>query len=209
MNFNGTFTQVIDEFVQRVMPSLVVVRDHRFGAGAGIVWDAAGLILTNNHVVGRQNPVVILQDNREYESRLLARDPDVDLALFSIDATNLTPLVPASVSPRVGEMVFAFGHPWGQRNTVTRGIVSALVSAQNRRGEKLPVVRSDVPLAPGNSGGPLVNAKGEVVGINAMIVGGDQSVSIASSVAIDFVKKAIRNGTSTNKREERVPRDII
>lgn len=209
MNFNGAFTQVIDEFIQQVMPSLVVVRGHRFGAGSGIVWDAAGLILTNNHVVGRRNPVVILQDNQEYESRLLARDPDVDLALLSIDATGLTPLAPAPASPRVGEMVFAFGHPWGQRNTVTRGIVSALVTAQNRRGEKLPVVRSDVPLAPGNSGGPLVNAKGEVVGINAMIIGGDQSVSIASSVAIDFIKKAIRNGTSANKREERVPSDVM
>jgi serine protease Do len=203
MNFNGTFTQVIDEFVQRVMPSLVIVRGHRFGAGAGIVWDANGSILTNNHVVGRHNPIVILQNDREYESRLLARDPDVDLALLSIDATDLTALVPASVSPRVGEMVFAFGHPWGQRNTVTRGIVSALVTAQNRRGEKLPVVRSDVPLAPGNSGGPLVNAKGEVVGINAMIVGGDQSVSIAASVANEFVRK------STKDRVPSTPHDVI
>ena len=193
MNFNGTFTQVIDDLVQRVMPSLVVVRGHRFGAGAGIVWEADGLILTNNHVVGRHNPVVVLQDNHEYESRLLARDPDVDLALLSIDAKDLVPLKPAPGSPRVGEMVFAFGHPWGQRNTVTRGIVSALVTAQNRRGEKLPVVRSDVPLAPGNSGGPLVNARGEVVGINAMIIGGDQSVSIAASVANGFVKKATKN----------------
>jgi serine protease Do len=100
-------------------------------------------------------------------------------------------------------MVFAFGHPWGQRNTVTRGIVSALVLAQNRRGDRLPVVRSDTPLAPGNSGGPLVNARGEVVGINAMIVGGDQSVSIAASVAVDFVKKATRN------RIQPVPNDVI
>jgi serine protease Do len=209
MNFNGTFTQVIDELVQRVMPSLVIVRGHRFGAGAGIIWDANGLILTNNHVVGRRTPTVILQNDREYESRLLARDPDVDLALLSIDATDLTPLKPASVSPRVGEMVFAFGHPWGQRNTVTRGIVSALVSAQNRRGDILPVVRSDAPLAPGNSGGPLVNAKGEVVGINAMIIGGDQSVSIAASVAKDFVKKATTNGTSEYKRVHPTPNDVI
>jgi serine protease Do len=209
MNFNGTFTQVIDELVQRVMPSLVVVRGHRFGAGAGIVWDAEGLILTNNHVVGRHNPVVVLQDDREYESRLLARDPHVDLALLSIDAKDLTPLKPAPGSPRVGEMVFAFGHPWGQRNTVTRGIVSALVTAQNRRGEKLPVVRSDVPLAPGNSGGPLVNAKGQVVGINAMIVGGDQSVSIASSVAMDFVNKAVRDEAPVKKRSDPVPNDVI
>jgi serine protease Do len=193
MNFNGTFTQVIEELVQQVLPSLVVVRGHRFGAGAGIVWDANGLILTSNHVVGQRLPIVLLQDDREYESRLLARDPDVDLALLSIDTTQLTPLQPASISPRVGEMVFAFGHPWGQRNTVTRGIVSALVSAQNRRGDKLPVIRSDATLAPGNSGGPLVNASGEVIGINAMIVGGDQSVSIAASVARDFVNKTLAN----------------
>jgi serine protease Do len=205
MNFNGTFTQVIDELVQRVMPSLVIVRGHRFGAGSGIVWDADGLILTNNHVVGRRTPIVILQDDREYESKLLARDPDVDLALLSINASGLTPLQPVPVSPRVGEMVFAFGHPWGQRNTVTRGIVSALVSAQNRRGETLPVVRSDTPLAPGNSGGPLVNVKGEVVGINAMIIGGDQSVSIAASVAKDFVNKVL----AKHKAAERTPADVI
>ena len=209
MNFNGTFTQVMNELVQQVLPSLVVVRGHRFGAGAGIVWDTNGLILTNNHVVGRRLPIVVLQNDREYESRLLARDPDVDLALLSIDATQLTPLKPASVSPRVGEMVFAFGHPWGQRNTITRGIVSALVSAQNRRGDKLPVIRSDAPLAPGNSGGPLVNASGEVVGINAMIVGGDQSVSIAASVARDFVNKALANQKNKVRSGQRVPEDVM
>jgi len=210
MNFNGTFTQVIAELVEQVMPSLVIVRGHRFGAGAGIVWDANGLILTNNHVVGRRLPIVVLQNDREYESRLIARDPDVDLALLSIDAAGLTPLKPASVSPRVGEMVFAFGHPWGQRNTVTRGIVSARGSAQNRRGEKVPIVRSDAPLAPGNSGGPLVNASGEVVGINAMIVGGDQSVSIAASVARDFVDKALANQkTEAQAGRRHGPEDVI
>src|SRR5512134_2697957 len=203
MNFNGTFTQVISDLVEQVMPALVIVRGHRFGAGAGIVWDANGLILTNNHVVGRHTPIVVLQDDGEYESRLIARDPDVDLALLSIEATGLTPLKPAPVSPRVGEMVFAFGHPWGQRNTVTRGIVSARVSAHNRRGDQLPVIRSDAPLAPGNSGGPLVNAKGEAVGINAMIIGGDQSVSIAASVAREFVAQAL------SKRDEPVPNDVI
>ena len=107
MNFNGTFTQAIYDLVQQVMPSLVVVRGHRYGAGSGIVWDASGLILTNNHVVGRRAPMVLLQDDREYESRLIARDPDVDLALLAIDAADLTPLKPVSASPRVGEMVFA------------------------------------------------------------------------------------------------------
>ena len=209
MNFNGTFTKMIDELVQQVLPSLVVVRGHRFGAGAGIVWTVDGLVLTNNHVVGRRTPIVVLQDDREFESRLLARDPDVDLALLSIDAAGLTPLRPAPASPRVGEMVFAFGHPWGQRNTVTRGIVSALVSAQNRRGDRLPVIRSDAPLAPGNSGGPLVSASGEVVGINAMIIGGDQSVSIAASVARDFVTRALANHKSHAGPIRPTPQDVI
>lgn len=209
MNFNGTFTRVIDDLVQQVMPSLVIVRGHRYGAGAGIVWDTSGLILTNNHVVGRRTPVIILQNDGEYESKLLARDPEVDLALLKIEAIDLTPLKPVAVSPRVGEMVFAFGHPWGQRNTVTRGIVSALTFAQNRRGEQIPIVRSDVPLAPGNSGGPLVNASGEVIGINAMIVGGDQSVSIAASVASDFVSKALAKNAPTGKSSQRTPQDVI
>ena len=202
MNFNGTFTQVIGELVERVLPSLVIVRGRRYGAGAGIVWDANGLILTNSHVVGRHTPIVVLQNDGEYQSRLIARDPDVDLALLSIEATGLSPLKLAPVPPRVGEMVFAFGHPWGQRNTVTRGIVSARVTARNRRGDRLPIIRSDTPLAPGNSGGPLVNAKGEVVGINAMIVGGDQSVSIAASVVNEFVAKAVQ-------KLERTPADVI
>ena len=211
MNFNGTFTQVIHELVEQVMPSLVIVRGRRHGAGAGIVWAENGLILTNNHVVGRQTPTVVLQNDGEYESRLLARDPDVDLALLSIEATGLTPLRPASreASPRVGELVFAFGHPWGQRNTVTRGIISALAFAQNRRGDTLPVVRSDVPLAPGNSGGPLVNAYGEVIGINAMIVGGDQSVSIAVSVANDFANKVLSSPATGARPNGRTPDDVI
>ncbi|MBI5842735.1 MAG: trypsin-like peptidase domain-containing protein [Chloroflexi bacterium] len=185
MNFNGTFTSVINDLVQRVMPSLVIVR----GAGAGMIWSADGLILTNNHVVGRRSPIVILNDDREFESKLIARNPDMDLALLSIYATNLTPLVPAPAAPRVGEMVFAFGHPWGERNVVTRGIVSAVLLAQARNGERFPVIRSDATLAPGNSGGPLVNANGEVIGINAMIMGGDQSLAISISVARDFVSK--------------------
>lgn len=191
MDFNGTFTQSLDELVQRVLPSLVVVRGKRWGAGAGIIWSADGLILTNNHVVGRRAPIVKLQDDQEYESRIIARNPHVDLALLSIEASHLTPLKLVSVPPRIGEMVFAFGHPWGQRNAVTRGIVSAVFTAQTRKGKEIPIIRSDVPLAPGNSGGPLVNVVGEMVGINAMIMGGDQSIAIPASVMKDFVEKAL------------------
>ncbi len=192
VGFNGALSDAIHELIQTVLPSLVVVRRNRYGAGAGIVWSEDGLILTNAHVVGSRAPMVRLQDDTEYEARVLARDPDVDLALLTINTGNLRPLMPATDPVRVGEWVFAFGHPWGQRNTVSHGIVSALLFVQNRRGERFPIIRSDVPLAPGNSGGPLVNVRGEVVGVNAMIVGGDQSVSISAPVVSDFVAKALQ-----------------
>lgn len=194
VGFNTALSDAIHELIQAVMPSLVVVRRNPFSAGAGILWSEDGLILTNAHVVGKQAPVVTLQDDSDCDARVLARDPDVDLALLTINTGNLRPLTPAADSVRVGEWVFAFGHPWGQRNVVSHGIVSALLFAQTRRGERLPIIRSDVPLAPGNSGGPLVNVRGEVVGVNAMIVGGDQSVSIGASVVSDFVAKALQKG---------------
>jgi serine protease Do len=191
------------------MPSLVIVRGHRMGAGAGIILSAEGLILTNSHVVGRHTPVVILNDNREFEARLIARNQDMDLALLSIQVKNLPALSLSSTQPRVGELVFAFGHPWGERNIVTSGIVSAVVHAQTRQGLSLQVIRSDATLAPGNSGGPLVNANGEVVGLNAMIMGGDQSLAIAASVAKGFVDKVIEDDKSKSQKANPVPEGVI
>ena len=102
-----------------------------------------GLILTNNHVVGRHTPIVVLQDDGEYGSRLIARDPDVDLALLSIEATGLTPLKPAPPSPRLARWSLPLVIP-GDSATRSRVELSApWCSAQNRRGDKLPVIRSD------------------------------------------------------------------
>ncbi len=187
-----SLTGALEELVQRVRPSLVVVQSRHAGAGAGVVWSADGLVLTNNHVIPRHTPVVLLHDDREFEARLVGRDAQVDLALLEIRAHDLTAIRIAEASPRVGEMVFAFGHPWGQREFVSSGIVSALGWAQvNGRKERLPILRTDAPLAPGNSGGPLVNGHGEMIGINAMIVGGDQSISIPASVVRDFVSRVV------------------
>ena len=90
---------------------------------------------------------------------------------------------------RPGELVFAYGHPWGQRNVLTGGVLSAVTTARTRRGE-IPILRTDVQLAPGFSGGPLLNAAGEVIGINTMIVGGDQSVAVPASVILEFLEKS-------------------
>jgi serine protease Do len=92
-------------------------------------------------------------------------------------------------------MVFAFGHPWGQRAVLTGGVLSAVTVARTRRGE-IPILRTDAHLAPGNSGGPLLNAAGEVIGLNAMIFGGDQGIAIAVSVIREFLEKARKNMSS-------------
>ena len=94
-----------------------------------------------------------------------------------------------ATTPRPGELVYAFGHPWGQRNVLTGGVLSAVTSLRGRHGE-VPVLRADVQLAPGNSGGPLLNATGEVIGLNAMIFGGDQSVAIPASLIQSFLAGA-------------------
>lgn len=184
----------IEAMLTRALRSLVqVVNSHR-GAGAGIIWRQNGLIVTNSHVVGRGQVAVILYDGRRYPARLVARDPESDLAALEIDADGLPPALTAdSRNVRVGQLVFALGHPWGQVNFVTAGIVSATGTFQTRSGRDYPYIRMDAALAPGNSGGPLVNAAGGVIGINNMIIGGDQGMAVPSHVVSAFVEKIVHS----------------
>jgi len=179
------------EIIAAARPSLVTVFAKRFGAGAGIVWSTEGLIMTNRHVLGRHTPKVLLADERQFEAEVVATDEEVDLALLRIPVKELPAArIGDSTELRVGELVVTLGHPWGQRNAASFGVVSHLGSARTRgRRGVIPVIQTDARLAPGNSGGPLLNAAGEVVGINTMIVGGDQGVAIPSAVAQDFVKQ--------------------
>ena len=163
---NGIF-ELINDFsasshavVEEVQRSLVIVQGHRFGAGAGIIWRKDGIILTNGHVVNRRAPRVILANNAEFTARVLAKDTARDLAVLQIDAQDLPAIqMFNSDSLRVGELVFAIGHPWGQRGYVTAGIVSGLSEVEVRGTRQVVrVIRTDATLAPGNSGGPLVNA---------------------------------------------------
>lgn len=102
-------------------------------------------------------------------------------------------LVSDSRNLRIGQLVFAVGHPWGQINYVTSGILSAIGTFETRDRRTLPYLRGDAPLAPGNSGGPLINAAGGVIGINAMIIGGDQGVAIPSQVAREFIENILQS----------------
>ncbi len=179
----------LDELLARVRPVLTVVHNGRRGAGAGVL-AGDGLVLTSHHVVARGRSFKVkLDDDASYDARVLAREPETDLALLEIPANGHPSADFSEREPRPGEMVFAFGHPWGQRAVLTGGVLSAMTSARTRRGE-ISVLRTDARLAPGNSGGPLLNAAGEVIGLNAMIFGGDQGIAIPASVIRKFLDKA-------------------
>ncbi len=184
-------SSAIIEMLARVRSSVVQVRSEGHGVGAGVIWRADGGVLTNFHVVagGRGRIQVHLTDGRSLDATVVSHNRALDLALLKADADDLpAALVGDSTSLRVGELVFAVGHPWGRRDVVTAGIVSALGSVPvDGTGKSAQYIRSDVRLAPGNSGGPLLNAQGAVVGINAMIFGGDLGVAIPSHVATRWV----------------------
>jgi len=187
-SLSGQFSELLSE----VRQSLVVVQAKSFGAGAGIIWDENGLVLTNKHVVGRKHSArVVLSDDRQVDARVLASDPEIDLALLQVADVDLTAArIGDSTKLRTGNLVFTLGHPWGRRNASTLGVISHLSTARTRGKRGLiPIIRTDAQLAPGNSGGPLLNAAGEVIGINTMVVNGNQGVAVPSSVALDFVEQ--------------------
>jgi serine protease Do len=178
--------------VERAQRSVVQVQSRGRGAGAGVIWGADGLVLTTHHVVagGRRDGRVrvILHDDRTLEAEVVKRGRYLDLALVRIKGgLDDLPVAPVGDSDklRVGELVYAIGHPWGRLGAVTAGIVSGLGTARGPGG-RARYVESDIALAPGNSGGPLLNARGEVVGINAMIYG-NLALSIPSNAASTWV----------------------
>lgn len=141
----------------------------KVGAGSGVIISADGYIVTNNHVVdGADELTVTLNDNKEYSARIIGADKTTDLALIKIDAKQLPAIVIAnSDNVRIGEWVLAVGNPLGLNNTVTAGIVSAKA---RQMGEGVSsMIQTDAAINQGNSGGALVNTRGELIGINAMI----------------------------------------
>ena len=181
------------DLAQTARASVVQVRSGGRGNGTGVVWRADGAILTNDHVVAHaRGPVqVLLADGRELRAEVKARAPELDLALLQVEANDLPTIqVADSRTLRIGELVFAIGHPWGQPWVTTAGIVSGLGEVPVEGGRRnATYIRSDVRLAPGNSGGPLLNASGAVVGINAMIFGGDLAVAIPSHIATEWLSR--------------------
>lgn len=172
------------ELVARARPSVVQVRSGGRGQGAGVVWRSDGAVVTNHHVIANAGRVEVeLTDGRRLAAEVVQRAPELDLALLKLQVNDLPAATVAnSAALRVGELVVAVGHPWGRPWVTTAGIVSGVGLRAPREGaEPIPYIQSDVRLAPGNSGGPLLDADGAVIGINAMVFGGDLAVAIPSA----------------------------
>ncbi|MEO7497140.1 MAG: DegQ family serine endoprotease [Massilia sp.] len=169
------------------------------GVGSGFIISNDGYVLTNAHVVaGADEVTVTLTDRREFKAKVLGSDVRSDVALLKVDATNLPRLTMGDSNRiRVGEWVIAIGSPFNLENTVTAGIISAKA---RDTGEYLPLIQSDVAVNPGNSGGPLINMRGEVIGINSQIAtlsGGYNGISFA--VPIDEVMRVSDQLRKTGK----------
>ena len=145
------------------------------GQGSGVIFDGQGLVLTNAHVVENTDQVIVgLPDGRRVPGRVVGQDAVTDLAVVKIQGDGLWPTAPLGDSDRlkVGDWAIAVGNPFGLENTVTLGIVSNLnrnVSQLGIQGKRLDLIQTDAAINPGNSGGPLLNASGEVVGINTLV----------------------------------------
>lgn len=171
------------------------------GSGSGVIFAEAGFIMTNYHVVENTQGVhVLLHDGRDFPAKIVGVDPDTDLAVLKIEADNLTAIKLApSDSTNIGDIVLAIGNPFGVGQTVTMGIVSA--TGRDRLGLSTfeNFIQTDAAINPGNSGGALVNAAGNLVGINTAIFtkdGGTQGIGFAIPVrlATDVLTQILKNG---------------
>jgi serine protease Do len=164
------------QFFGNMLPQFGVPQEQREHAlGSGVIVSADGYIVTNNHVVPKAAQIkVILSDHRDFKGKVVGADPQTDIAVIKIDATNL-PVVPFgdSAQMKVGDTVMAFGNPFGQYFTVTRGSVSALGRSLGDTDKFEDFIQTDAAINPGNSGGALVNVRGQVIGINTAIISGN------------------------------------
>lgn len=174
------------------------------GEGSGFVWSTDGHIVTNFHVVeGASRIRVQFHDGRESEARLIAGDPAIDLAVLQVPVSAVHPLQPLAMGDsarlRIGDLVLAIGNPFGVGTTVTQGIVSAMSPSKLGIAGDEDYIQTDAAVNPGNSGGPLLNAEGEVIGINTAILstsGGSNGIGFAlpANVAKAMVRELIETG---------------
>lgn len=185
----------LSDVIGGAQKSVVQIRDGRAGQGAGTIWHADGLIVTNAHVARRSPLEVVLPDGRTLSASVIARDDERDLAALAVEANGLPIIQPGdSRHLHAGQWVMAVGHPWGVLNAVTGGVVIGV-------GKQMPDLNvftqnwvvADLHLRPGNSGGPLIDTSGHLIGVNTLMTGPSVGAAVAVDVVKDFLKQALNN----------------
>ena len=196
----GTEEQNVVRIARQVSPAVVSVAQEEGGSGSGVIVRANGVILTNAHVVGMSRTVRVgLADGRRVDGRVLGRDPALDVAVVRIDVPNV-PVAPLGDSDRleVGQTAIAIGNPLGLERTVTTGVISAV--NRSPRGMSLDgLIQTDAAISPGNSGGPLLDSGGRVIGINTAVLRATGAQGLGFAVPINLAENVVEQILATGR----------